>query len=386
MHLQHLLLFFLLAAPVAALPPGLLGASYPDSDGFAHAREHLDLLRRTGFRLVTLVPGHAYVGLDRIDFSRSPAPARVEEAIRLALVDGFTVVVKPHLEPGMYKGMDPATTPNHSWRVACPWRGWFDVDPMSPAYADGVVRDTLAQIARAIAAAHRERRNLPPVRFELGTELMNSVVEKPDRWLALLARARRDVAALGLTGRVLLSHNFSHHIMLPEDEVLRMPPARRRILGRYIAGLDAVAISQYMDLTVAAHHAGPPTPDEIADALVAHERTLETIFTHELGIAPAELKPLHIGEFGIGSGGLAHPNLWDGHPQGQAERRLEAEIELGFRGLVTYLQRPMGAAGRHARTAVLWTTGRYFDIFGWVDRSNALPRAASVVSAALNAR
>lgn len=374
------------AAGAAPLPPGLLGTSYSDHDGFVRAREHLELLWRTGFRLVTFVPGHAYVGLDRIDFTRSPDPARLEEAIRLALARGFTVVVKPHLEPGMYKGMDPARTDNPSWRVACPWRGWFDVDPLSPAYADGVVRRTLSTIARAIRAASRNRR-LPPVRFDLGSELMNSVVEKPERWVGLLEVARRELAAQGLTGQVLLSHNFSHHLMIAEDEVLRMSPQRRLILGRYVGALDAIAISQYMNLTVAApRNRGDrlPTPGEIADALMRHERAfVRDILVAQLGLAATRIPVLHVGEFGIGSGGLAHPNLWDGRPEGDAARRLAIESEQGFRGLIAYLARPQAPDGRRCRTAVLWTTGRHFDIFGWMDKSNAVPGAARVVSAAL---
>ena len=373
----------LVAAP---LPPALLGASYPDHDGYAHAEAHLARLWRAGFRLVSFVPGHAYVGLDRIDFTRSPDPARFEAALTLALARGFTVVVKPHLEPGMYKGIDPATTDNMSWRVGCPWRGFFDVDPLCHDYADGVVRATLQSIARALAAARRTRRHrapFPPVRFELGTELMNSLVAKPDRWLGLARLARQELARLGLERAVLLSHNVAHHFMIPEDEVLRMSADQRRVLGRYIASLDALAISQYMDLTIAdplAKRGHLPEPGQIAEALIRHEHTLiEGILMGQLGLTQAEIPAIHVGEFGIGSGGLKHPNLWDGNPTGAARTRLHQEIEQGFRGLVAYLERP----DRRARSAVLWVTGRHFDIFGWVEPSFAIPKAAAVVSAAL---
>jgi hypothetical protein len=56
---------------------------------------------------------------------------------------------------------------------------------------------------------------------------MNSVVYRPERWEALLAAARAELARLGLSGRVQLSHNFCHHFEIPEDFVLRMSPEGR---------------------------------------------------------------------------------------------------------------------------------------------------------------
>ena len=41
------------------------------------------------------------------------------------------------------------------------------------------------------------------------------------------------------------------HIEIAEDFVGRMSAARRGALKRYIRGLDALALSQYMDLTAA---------------------------------------------------------------------------------------------------------------------------------------
>ena len=52
---------------------------------------------------------------------RRPSSARRVEA---ALRAGFTVVLKPHLDPPAYQpGFDPFKSDNHSWRVMCPWRG-----------------------------------------------------------------------------------------------------------------------------------------------------------------------------------------------------------------------------------------------------------------------
>ena len=93
------------------------------------------------------------------------------------------------------------------------------------------------------------------------------------------------------------------------------------------------------------------------------------------------MPPLHIGEFGIGRGGLRHPNLWGGDATAEQERELAREIEVGFQGLFYYLSLPPGRS--QVRSAVLWVSGTHYDIFGWQSPSYAVPEAASVVRAAL---
>ena len=61
-----------------------------------------------------------------------PDAAELGGAIATALARWLLVVVKPHLDPAAYQpGFDQFQSENGSWRVACPWRGFFDVDPMS---------------------------------------------------------------------------------------------------------------------------------------------------------------------------------------------------------------------------------------------------------------
>ena len=96
----------------------------------------------------------------------------------------------------------------------------------------------------------RAPRRTTPVRLEVGAELMNSVVYTPERWEHLLAAAKKERHRLGLDGKVLLSHNFTHHIEIPDDFVGRMTRRARRRWRRYIRGLDVLSLSQYMDLTV----------------------------------------------------------------------------------------------------------------------------------------
>jgi hypothetical protein len=140
-----------------------------------------------------------------------------------------------------------------------------------------------------------------------------------------------------------------------------------------------------MDLTaampVAERGARLPSPDEIAQALVLHERNFRRqILVGALGLRPTEIPPLHIGEYGIGRGGLRHPNLWDGAATAAEEKELGQQIERGHQGLLRYLGLP---EGRTVQSAVLWVTGPHYDIFGWGDPKYAIPEAAAAIKAGL---
>ena len=85
---------------------------------------------------MSFVPTYAYVGLDKIDLAAGPDATELGAAVEAALRAGFTVVIKPHLDPPAYQpGFDPFKSDNHSWRVMCPWRGFYDLDPMAPTTA-----------------------------------------------------------------------------------------------------------------------------------------------------------------------------------------------------------------------------------------------------------
>jgi hypothetical protein len=336
-----------------------------------------------GFRVVSFVPTYAYDGLDHIDLEAGPSWDELAGAVGEALRGGLGVVIKPHLDPPLYgPGYDVFHSENDSWRVACPWRGFFDVDPMSAAYREGIVFGALRMLKAALDAAPPAA---PPVRLEIGAELMNSVVYGPERWVDLLAAAKKERHRLGLDRRVLLSHNFTHHFEILNDFVGRMNPARRAALHRYIKGLDALSLSQYMDLTAAVPAAERghrlPTADEVAQALVLHEKNLrDDILGKALGLRPAEIPPMHIGEFGIGRGGLRHPNLWAGDATPAQEKELAREIARGHEGLLRYLALK---DGRRVESAVLWVTGPHYDVFGWENAKYANPEAAAVLRAGL---
>jgi hypothetical protein len=378
----------LAAAAGAARAEGrpLLGASYPGAKGgFAEAPARLEELKSLGFRLVSLVPAYPYAGLNRIDYSKGPDEDEVANAAALALSAGFTVVVKPHLDPPAYfPGYDPYGGDQHTWRADCPWRGFFDVDPMSADYRE-LIRASLDSISRALA---RQKGPVPPVRLELGVELMDSVVAAPERWLELLEFARGERRRLGLDGKVLLSHNFEHHVEIPEDVVLRLKPAGRKALASYIKGLDALALSQYMDLTAATPpdelKRRLPTADEVARALALHDADFRRdVLEKLLGLKASEIPPIHIGEFGVGRGGLKHPNVWSGDASPDEEKALDAEIARGYEGLARYLSLE---SPTRAFSATLWVTGRHYDVFGWENSSYAVPAAADAAKAYLSGR
>jgi len=371
------------AATAASGAP--LGISYGGWRGeLRNAPQKLDALRAIGFPLVAFIPTYAYVGLDKIDLTSGPDATELGAAVEAALRRGFTVVIKPHLDPPAYHhGFDPFRSDNGSWRVGCPWRGFFDLDPMSDDYRNGVVFGALRMLKDVLARAYAAPAK--PIRLELGVELMNSVVYGPERWELLLAAAKKERHRLGLDGKVMLSHDFTHHFEIPDDYVNRMTPAGRQALGRYIRGLDAIALSQYMDLTVAVPAAERgrrlPTVDEVADALVIAEQSFRhDILETALGLHGREIPPLHIDEFGIGRGGLKHPNLWAGDATPAEEKELALEVARGQEGLLRYLARP---GGRTAQSAILWITGAHYDIFGWERPQYANPEAAAAIRAAL---
>ena len=380
----------MLQHPAPAAP---LGASYPCNKGdLADPAPRLDQIKAAGFDFVSFIPNYTYAGLNTIDFTEAPGFDELSRAEEAALRRGFALVIKPHLEPPMYqRGFQMFGSENRSWRARTGWRGFFDVDPMSVDYREklvfvqlGIIKETLSRLDEDKSIP---KKSIAPIRFELGTELMNSAVYQPERWLELLGAARTELTRLGLNGRVLLSHNFCHHFEMPEDFVLRMTPLGRKALAKYIKGLDAFAVSQYMDLTAAmpAAERGKrlPTVEEIANALRKHDADLrEKVLAKLLGLKPAEIPPFHIGEFGVGRGGLRHPNLWEGAATAEEHAALQHEIALGHRGLLEYLR---VAKGRTAGGAVLWLTGRYYDIFGWMNPNDAVPEAADAIKAALAA-
>ncbi|MEK6543827.1 MAG: hypothetical protein AABZ44_05275 [Elusimicrobiota bacterium] len=365
---------------------GTLGVSYPawSPDGFAAADVYLEQAKTAGFRSIAFVPTYTYSGFNIVDLSKGPKWTDYEKALETALSRGFAVVLKPHLDPKKYQpGFDQAASSDHSWRVGCPWRGYFDIDPMNEDYREKVIGTHLQMIAAVLHRLDAKGvKSAGDIRLDLGAELMNSMVYQPQQWVALAAWARKESRRLGIEDRVMLSHNFSHHFEIPDDFVLRMDSEKREELARYIKSLDALAVSQYMDLTAALTDEERvrrlPTAQEVAKALLMHEQNLRRdILEGLLGLKADEVPQLHLGEFGVGRGGLRHPNLWEGAVTAEEQQALQHEIALGHEGLGLYMRQDNG---RRAQSAILWVTGRFYDIFGWMNPFDAIPEAARAYS------
>ena len=389
-----LLCMNLLETPAAAeekSSKGALGVTWAaySPGGFSKPQLQIARFKKEGFRLVTLVPTFTYAGLNRVDFSKAPVWEDQEKAIEALFKEGFDIVYKAHLDPPRYQpGFRVLESDNHSWRAGCPWRGYFDVDPLSGDYQKKIVFEALRRISIVLKSLESQGVAFSPLRFDLGSELMNSVVYGADRWLKLLQAARLEIRKLGMKGKILLSHNFSHHFAIEEDFIARMSKANLKSLRSYVRGLDAVALSQYMDLTVAVPASERSkrlaTPEEVATALRTHEKDLrDVILTKRLQISSKEMPVIHLGEFGIGRGGLRHPSVWDGHVTKEEAQRLRREVVIGYKGLTRYL----GAkTGRKAESAVLWVLGRHYDIFGWLRESNKVAEACREVRLYLKAK
>lgn len=351
---QLLVIAVLLSAPGAADDRLLVTYASFNADGYDDCEAAIDGYRSIGFRGVSFVPTYYHEHLGEIRADATPSAATIEKCIEHALDSGFRVVYKPHVDPVRYLyGYDAFASDNASWRVNVTWRGFFDFDPVAGQYDEVVIFPAL----EALKNIHARRRDAPAaaVRFELGAELMNSTIRHGAGWVELARRARKYIRTHGLGAFVKLSHNFSHHIQIEEDFLLRMRSGERRQLARYLESLDELAVSQYMDLTARAPQgaSGDGLVRAVADAIAFYQKRFRDLVLDEhLNVRGSGTLPLHIGEFGVGVGGLAHPNYWEGR---EVDKRAQ---EIGIAGLLEYLRR-----SGDGMTATLWTVGPAYDVF-----------------------
>ena len=96
---------------------------------------------------MTFIPAYAYVGRNRVELASGRPRTSWDGRSRLRCAAAGIVVIKPHLEPAVHSpGYRRAASDNHSWRAECGWRGFFDVDPMTPDYREGVVLSGLRML------------------------------------------------------------------------------------------------------------------------------------------------------------------------------------------------------------------------------------------------
>ncbi|WP_169720157.1 CBM35 domain-containing protein [Aliagarivorans taiwanensis] len=315
---------------------------------------------------------------------------------------------RPHIDPirftdeGLFgssyrPGIDP--NPGAKW-----WRGEFDeLDPMASDYLC-VIDQGLQIVAQSLAQA-----TLPlaePIRFDLGAELMDSTKNFPHRWAELVDYVRSQIAADPLLAEnVILSHNFSHHVMyLAELEqhaqwfsrialnqplgennkqllfVDEMNAQQRSDLADYIKALDSITVSQYMPLDVyepisADQHNSTDvsvTPEQVKDALQQHEQNfLQKVLMGKLGLAQVDIPAFHLGEYGMGIKGLIAPNVWD-RVNNPAEDLIsydahQVHARIAIDGLMLYMQDSQTVA----KSLLIWKGGPPYDLIEFYEGDGA---------------
>ncbi|OHX64401.1 hypothetical protein NH26_22685 [Flammeovirga pacifica] len=328
---------------------------------------------------------------------KTPSISLQKSVIKELLKRDYYINYRPHIDPIKYAM--PMGSTRDNWNTipgGQDWRGKFDqFDPTNPTigYRELVILPGLQMLAEAI---REEGAPTMPIRYDLGAELMDAMLNYPNEWIALrneveslLATTYSDVAP-----HITLSHNFCHHIELllsiPEhqDFFERIEPNQqlnpegqfldragvtdedRAAIGQYIAGLDEVTISQYMPLDIFAQEGATTTPEQVKQALLWHENNfINEVLIGALGIAPEDIPILHIGEYGMGWRGLAAPNVWDSDAwleAGAGEYILnnteqKADAAIAIDGIVKYVA---DDSGTKFNSFLLWFGGAPYDVIG----------------------
>lgn len=327
-----------------------------------------------------------------------------KDAIKALIAHDFYINYRPHIDPIIYAM--PLGNERSTWNTnpgGIDWRGLFsEFDPTSPTigYREKVVLPGLKMLAEAI----RESTKKPatPIRFDLGAELMNSMLNYPNEWIALQNEVREllNTTYSDVKPYISLSHNFCHHIeyllSLPNhtDYLTRVAAdlqldksllfldrpgvtdVTRKQIGRYIAGLDEVSISQYMPLDIFTPAGQTTSPDDVYEALLWHEDNfIKECLIKQCGIKPDELPVLHIGEYGMGWRGLTAPNVWDVDAWIAAgngsfilsEAQQKADAAIAIQGILKYVQ---SSSPTNFRSFLLWFGGAPYDLLGINSYSN----------------
>ena len=334
--------------------PGVIWATW-NADGFDNPQGVVQKITQAGFSRVCIVPTWFMIDLDKVGWKRTASFSRQKELIKELLRQGQEIIYRPHLDPVKYSaGYEQQLTDDHGWVAGIPWRGMFDIDPMASWYREQIVEASIKMLAEAIA----ETGVLPAggaIRLDLGAELMNSTIFRSERWLEMVKDLKGSQIYQQNKGWLRLGHNFSHHIQIDADFLERMNAASRKALGLYIQELDTVTVSQYMDLTIKDMD-GMVEPTEVAAALAIHLKVFQKVLSVGLGVPQGSMPAIELGEYGIGWGGLRHPNLWDGDPD---KRAAGDEVLVGLQGLINWMEQ------NPEQKALLWISGPYYDLFRW---------------------
>ena len=332
---------------------------------------------------------------------KTPSFQLQKDVIKALITEGFTINFRPHIDPVKYAYPEGARRRQiDSDPGGKDWRGKFHrLDPLDPKiqYFERVILQGLAILDQAVREAGAPA---TPIRFDLGAELMDSVLFFPDSWLAMVGRVRAllEQQYSSLAPHVTLGYNFCHHINIllrvphhdeyirrshpygsldPEGLYLDRPGVgseTKATIAEFIQSLDAISLSQYMPLDRMVG-GGAPTPESIAQALKQHENVfINEVLRTELGIPQSRIPAIYLGEFGIGWRGLAAPNVWDRQAWidlGQGHLILDDQAQkdhaaLAIDGLIEYMRLGDSAMG----SALLWMGGKPYDVLNLNDYSD----------------
>jgi hypothetical protein len=340
-----------------------------------------------------------------------PDEATIKGILKEFLTKGYAVNYRPHVDPIKYAMLTGTERDNWSSDPGGKdWRGKFDkLDPLSTTikYREVMIRPGLKIVAEAIREVGVAK--VKPVRFDLGAELMDSLLNYSANWIKLQTEVRdllkgeyKDVAS-----KIRLSQNFCHHMeylmTLPrhEEYLARIEPSgevntesryldrpgvtdeTRKQIGQYIAGLDEFSLSQYMPLDIKATSPNETTPEQVRDALLEHESNyINEVLIKTCGMKQSEIPPFHIGEFGIGILGIKAPNVWDRAAWEKAGKSSEIpsdadqkkQAEAAIKGAILYMKDSRTVA----KSLMLWLGGKPYDVFPLNDYSQGWSNPGAV--------
>ena len=251
---------------------------------------------------------------------------------------------------------------------------------------------------------------------------MMSVKLYTSEWVELIEYVREKINANPeMKENVLIGYNFCHHIeylieindnddyfsrivgsgvthearqdLLYVDD---MTEANKKLLGEFIKNLDSFSISQYMPMDIfnptdVTSNTVPTTAEDVCNALVQHEQNfLQKVLIGKLGIAPDEIPPFHVGEYGMGIKGLSAPNVWDRTKWSDNElvsyEAQQKHVQIAIEGLQLYMQDERTVAN----SLVIWISGAPYDFLNFYpgmnigDAGHGYPGKAAYNSVAAN--
>ena len=408
-----------LIIPTAAQTPsskiGILWSSW-HPDHFKEYQAYITKMQGWGNGYVSLNPTYFLDTYDKGILTEwdgqtvTPDITLQKTVIKELIAQGFYINYRPHVDPIKFAMPEGDTRTNWSTDPGGKdWRGEFDkMNPIDPTigYREKVVLPGLQMLAEAIRESKKAGYTLiSPIRFDLGAELMDAMVNYPNQWITLRDEVRQllNTTYADVKTDIVLGHNFCHHIeylmRLPghEDYFRRImadqttvghekllyldrpgvTEATRHAIGQYIAGLDEISLSQYMPLDIFSEDGRETTtPDEVYTALLWHEQNfINECLVKECNVPINKLPILHIGEYGMGWRGLNAPNVWDIDAWNRAgygsmilsdsEQKKDAYIAID--GIIKYVDE---SSPTNYRSFLLWFGGKPYDLLNLNSYSN----------------